>query len=484
MLLCVCFILVISVLVPVPVTASPLNNKHYDFIPELLTIFTPHWSPDDKHIFSWRSRCSRLTTASFSSISTSQIAVEVSASKGDFACIDTYLLVSQLAVHVREVSHKGTVHWKFLLSPEESHDVSTNGLFLFHSTQSATQLLKDLYHTIRLFTGRGTDKENLDFIKNTLNITLTPRNISPSAFDTSLLRPGDVIIESDAVSGVSGMISFGTNSFAGHCAVVLSLNGKLHVAESTLKADGSKAGFVIEDWDSWLASESANKYEAAVLLRLSPQNSAKFNNTAAVNWFLENEGTPYGQGNFIFSWLNTENANYPGKWSWNFLLVLLELVEKVAPGPLHSVILEGISHRLGQTVSSIRETVNVLVERGDMNFGELLAIPERVDWTYDGQRQLVCSSFVVEVLRQGGIFGGDLFNDIIPQEFSPRDLLQLGIYEEHLPNKPFYCGMPGTSMCQIFGSYHYPELKYFNTIKPYPKMNFYCPLNRTPDMYC
>jgi len=46
-------------------------------------------------------------------------------------------------------------------------------------------------------------------------------------------------------------------------------------------------------------------------LPLSADSRAKFNETAAIEFFLEMEGLPYGYHNFLFGWIDTAEQNLP-----------------------------------------------------------------------------------------------------------------------------------------------------------------------------
>lgn len=74
---------------------------------------------------------------------------------------------------------------------------------------------------------------------------------------------------------------------------------------------------------------------------------AKFNNTAAVEWFYSVEGNPYGFHNFFFGWIDTENDSLPAVVDINFLYLIFSFIEKIFPSVSNSLIGEAINMRLG-----------------------------------------------------------------------------------------------------------------------------------------
>jgi hypothetical protein len=69
-------------------------------------------------------------------------------------------------------------------------------------------------------------------------------------------------------------------------------------------------GVVRTPWMEWINQANAENWLVA-LLRLSPENQAIFNETAAIEFFYENEGLPYGFHNFLFGWIDTPDDNFP-----------------------------------------------------------------------------------------------------------------------------------------------------------------------------
>lgn len=91
------------------------------------------------------------------------------------------------------------------------------------------------------------------------------------------------------------------------------------------------------------------------VLPLRPEIRAKFNNTAAVEWFYTVENVPYGYHNFLFGWIDTESQNLPEVLDINFVYAIFTLIEKFLPAVSNSFVAEAINKRLNTTNLSLVE---------------------------------------------------------------------------------------------------------------------------------
>ena len=66
-------------------------------------------------------------------------------------------------------------------------------------------------------------------------------------------------------------------------------------------------------------------------LPLSPEARAKFNETAAVEYFKSINGLPYGSYNFLFGWIDTPYDNMPPLIPPGLLPILLAIYEDYNP---------------------------------------------------------------------------------------------------------------------------------------------------------
>jgi hypothetical protein len=91
------------------------------------------------------------------------------------------------------------------------------------------------------------------------------------------------------------------------------------------------------------------------VLPLKAELRAKYNETAAYEWFRTVEFLPYGYHNFLFSWIDTKDANFPPVLDPDFATVAFTILEKVAPGVVSMFVGEAFNKRLGTKDLKIAE---------------------------------------------------------------------------------------------------------------------------------
>merc|ERR1711916_227426 len=114
---------------------------------------------------------------------------------------------------------------------------------------------------------------------------------------------------------------------------------------------------------------------------------------------------------------------------------------------------------------------------GNLTFGDVVIMPENDDWRYDDMPSLVCSSFVMEAYRQGGIFPKTTFSST---EFTPKDSYSLNIFDNNW-NPPNVCNniKDNVPYCQMLGDWVL-ELPGYNSIELYDNMMDSCGSEYTP----
>lgn len=65
--------------------------------------------------------------------------------------------------------------------------------------------------------------------------------------------------------------------------------------------------------------------------RMRDEVRANFDTEAAIEWFNQTNGMPYGGYNFIYGWIDTPEGNWPPYLPPTFFPVLLSIMQKVAP---------------------------------------------------------------------------------------------------------------------------------------------------------
>lgn len=100
-----------------------------------------------------------------------------------------------------------------------------------------------------------------------------------------------------------------------------------------------------------------------------------FDNEAAVDFFWETEGLPYGYHNFLYGWIDTPNSNLPGLLANELLPILFSVIEAIAPSTVFNFFTEALNLRLGTKDLSIAQVAAEAANRG-MSIQELMAEPE------------------------------------------------------------------------------------------------------------
>lgn len=158
---------------------------------------------------------------------------------------------------------------------------------------------------------------------------------------------------------------------------------------------------------------------------LSKENRAKFNEQAAQEYFFQMEGLPYGNENYLFGWLDTPRNNTPVIFPSHLFVTVIGLKERMNKNYTDIMFSNAMNLRLGTRGLNISELAAGFATK-NMTLMQAGALPERDEYIYNGQYHdgpsRVCSSFVVDLWNQAGLFEG---YEIQSVEFTPRDIYQL-----------------------------------------------------------
>lgn len=136
------------------------------------------------------------------------------------------------------------------------------------------------------------------------------------------------------------------------------------------------------------------------------------------------------------------------------------------------MLIEGIQHHY--SVNANCTSIRCIFDLGDklnVSIPQLIALVERDTWSYDNEHVMVCSAFLTQVFKAAGIFSKDIETTIEGNEFTPRDVYMLKIWDTNWLQQPEAC--QGEPYCQFIGKYEW-KMPGFNTIVPYPYMNQKC----------
>lgn len=116
-----------------------------------------------------------------------------------------------------------------------------------------------------------------------MNYTLQQRSIQEPDFDENLIQSGDFLAIM-RLDGVDPIIMYGSGTHAGHSTMALRMDGELYIIESQDGWYWPKHGIQknkFSQWKEWARNADFN----VVHLPLSPEARARFNETAAIEFF-------------------------------------------------------------------------------------------------------------------------------------------------------------------------------------------------------
>jgi len=455
-------------------------DAFFRFIPEYVGTIQPGNAAAE-----WKSPCFASNSGSGTwSADGAEIELKV-AESSSLTCSDSYIILTVEGFHVTELFLHGThkISWKFAknITEAESTWVKTNGFRVFRFLDNFAKMTEDVAATLELFypvihhspsVPEASAKANIKFLKDYANVTMEPRSIDVVNLNETEFQSGDFlgIIRLD---GLDTMQVYGTGAHTGHTAMFMRLDGVLHVVESTDKTNyWPNPNIQKTPWSEWFPLAQAAEYNIRHL-PLSPEARAKFNVTAATEFFNKVEGVPYGYHNFLWGWIDTPEDNLPGPLSTQFLEPAFALVAKYEPQVSKRMWEEAFNMRLQSKDLTTVEIYNALAKQ-NLTFGELMSLPEQDSWVYSDGPSMVCDVFVCEMYKAGGLFGS-IADQIQCTEFQNWDVETLNFFDLNY-TRPQACveADPMLPTCQLAGKYRL-RLPGFGTVEPYPHMREHCP---------
>jgi hypothetical protein len=239
-------------------------------------------------------------------------------------------------------------------------DLEYGGLKIWHFCGGWGQTAMSVFHTLEAFIGGLSDhpkepiigshtppymeKANIDFIEASLGYRIEERPTYKVDLDESEIHSGDFILIL-RLDGLDPMIMYGTGSKGAHCTMALWFDDGLYIVESQDAWYWPTAGIQRTPYQTWIQQASDASFNV-VLLPLSPDAQAKFDEQKARDWFFETEGLPYGYHNFLYGWQDTPRDNLPPAMSNQLVPVVLQLVYDLLPTDVYNLFIEGLNKRL------------------------------------------------------------------------------------------------------------------------------------------
>lgn len=438
--------------------------------------------------------CFKKNIFKIEKISKSETILVIEASEPkSFFCQDSYI-ISLSNFHKVQINYSYGEHRITLknLTDNDILDLQINGVRLFAFCQGFLSTAHSLLMTLQLYLGGFGDdpnsklpfmrpkvpeymeKANVEFLSRYVNNKLNKREQYGKAilnFDISEIKTGD-FVAIYRLDGLDPMIMLGTGTRIGHSAVACWIDNELYVLESQDGWYWPKHGIQRNKWSVWVEWAHNADFNVAIL-PLKEEFRSKLDVEKAVKWFESIEGTPYGYRNFLFSWIDTPNKNLPVIVDHETLILIFSILEKISRSTVDLILGEALNMRVGGKGLLIHEVAYEAAKK-NISIEGVLALVEKEGWEYSDGVNYVCSCFVIAFYKHGGMFG-DL--EIEPNEFTPKDVYQLSIYDRsYKERRPQICkdADPNLEYCQVLGKYQV-ELPGYSTIGLYPHMNENCP---------
>ena len=448
--------------------------------------------------YSFSSRCFEKNIVSFKEMSTDKIILSLENSgKIDTWCSEVFIFHTSNHNFLQFVAFEG-YHEIVLkrITQDDKDEIKVNGVKLYGFCAGLVNTVKSLLKTIKAFyggLGYDTNAKNPKFRPNVpkdmekANLRImelynhfTPerrKNNTVVTFDKKNIHSGD-FMAIFRMDGIDQLIMLGSGGRSGHSVVCSWIDDELYVIESQDGWYWPRSGIQKNKWDDWI-KWAHNADFNVVLLPLREEYRNKFNNTKALEWYHnEVEGLNYGYHNFISTWVDTVDKNFPFIATTEITEFLFSLVSKVYPAGSDLFLTENINYRLNKTGLTFQQAIAEGARQGK-SFEELLAIPEPEGVQYSDGSNYVCSCFVVAFWKHGGMFGDLEFS---PNEFGPRDVYMLDVFDKNV-QRPQECidDNPDLPYCQIMGKFIFElESELYSSITPYAHMNERCP-SQGPD---
>ena len=444
--------------------------------------------------YSFQSRCFAKNVVSFKEISKDKIVLSLeNSNKIETWCSELFIFHTSNHNYLQFVAFEG-YHEIILkrINQDDKDEIKINGIKLYSFCAGLVNTIKSLFATFKAFYGglsldphaknpkfrptipKDMEKANLRVLELFNHYTPERRkNNTIVYFDKNTIHSGDFLAIS-RLDGVDPLIMIGSGGRSGHSCVCSWIDDELYVLESQDGWYWPKKGIQRNKWDDWIQWAHNADFNVA-LLPIREEYRNKFNNTKALEWFEnEVEGLNYGYHNFIATWIDTVDRNFPFFATSEIGEFLFSLVSKVYPTLSDTFITELLNIRVGNKKFNLTFQQAVAeAARQNKSVEQLLAEPELEGVEYSDGLNYVCSCFVVAFWKHGGLFDNI---DFSPNEFGPRDVYMLDIFDKNV-TRPQECidDNPDLPYCQITGKF-IMELEYdlYSSIKPYDHMNERC----------
>ena len=440
--------------------------------------------------FAFPSSCFKRNIATLQSMTESSITITLENSQPRYlVCTDLMIFHTSNLNQVKLITIIGKHTITFdKIAQDDLDEISLNSIKIFSLCTTLSNEIKSVITTVKAFLGGlGTDpndpspimrpsipeemvEANLRLLKVYNNYVPKRRENKIVNFDKNIIKTGDFVAIS-RMDGLDPLIMIGAGGHLGHTGVCSWIDGELYVLESQDGWYWPTAGIQRTKWEQWIEWAYNADFNVAIL-PLREEYRKKLDEKKANEWFINvAEGLPYGYHNFIFSWIDTLDKNFPFIVTHEVVELLFSIISYVAPDVSDKLLTDAINIRLGTEGLTLQQAIAEGARQGK-SFEQILAEPEIEGRMYNDGYNYVCTAFVVAFWKHGGLFRN---LEINPNEFSPRDIYTLDIFDKEF-KRPQECidDNPDLPYCQLMGKFVI-DLDNYSTVQPYNNMNEHCP---------
>jgi len=461
--------------------AQASEYPYFNFMPQYMASAIP-----DGSSVSWTAPCFQSSSASAVTNDDGSITVTLELSNpSSLTCSDYYFFLTASGWEYESYFTRGshTLQWTLPddVTDSEKWDVQTKGIRIMRLLTTPAETVANIFETVKMFEPEFTqgvsDKAaavNLDFMAKYPQFPMSERDESTNVIpDESEVQSGDFfgIIRLD---GLDPMLAWGMGSTTGHTTMALWIDGELYVTESTVNDSyWPTNGVQKTPYRTWV-QQAQDAGFSTVHVPLSAERAAKFNETAAVEFFNSVEGLDYGYHVMLWGWIDTIMNNYPCLppdyssecLQWELIETVFSLIDRAVPQIADLMWIEAWNKRLNTTGLRTADLYYEAYLQG-IDASVIPTIPEQDSWLYQTTRygepavgkSMVCCVFVCNGWKAAGLFD-DIDSDFNCGELTNWDDYALDIFE-------------GTYQ-QMTGKYTL-SLNNFNSRDPYPEMYETCP---------
>lgn len=423
--------------------------------------FLPMWRasmvPDTTNAKStWSASCFPENTGHVTTEADGSLTVHVVASgeKASPSCYDHYALLTNTGLKTVTLDEAGETSFTWTLPADitaaESWDLNTKGIRMMEFMTSVETSAANLLETASLFVAEFTKhvpkhaaERNVDFMSTYPKMKMEPRDpVSGLPPPAHKVHSGDFfgVIRLD---GLDPMLAWGMGSTTGHTTMAQWIDGELYICESTVTDSyWPTNGIQKTPYTTWLKQAQEAGYNV-VHAPLNAAYRAKYNSSAAIEFFKENEGLDYGYITMLWGWIDTLYNNYPcvpDDYSsvclqWELVESLFAVIDRSIPEISNLMWNPAWNRRIGTDGLSTSDIYYHAMTSLDMDSRVIPTIPEQDSWVYNTTRNgepavgksMVCCVFVCNMWKASGMFGDIDFNCA---EFTNSDDYELNIFEE------------------------------------------------------